>query len=68
MKEIKVDTNIIKLDAFLKWSGIASQGSDAKFYIKNGDIKLNDEVEVQRGKKLVKGDIVEFNGESYKVV
>ena len=68
MKEIKVDTEIIKLDAFLKWSGIASQGSDAKFYIKNGDIKLNDEVEVQRGKKLVKGDIVEFNGESYKVV
>jgi ribosome-associated protein len=68
MKEIKVDTDIIKLDAFLKWSGIASQGSDAKFYIKNGDIKLNDEVEVQRGKKLVKGDIVEFNGESYKVV
>ncbi len=68
MKDIKVDTDIIKLDAFLKWSGIASQGSDAKFYIKNGDIKLNDEVEVQRGKKLVKGDIVEFNGESYKVV
>lgn len=68
MKEIKVDTEIIKLDAFLKWSGIASQGSDAKFYIKNGDIKLNNEVEVQRGKKLVKGDIVEFNGESYKVV
>ncbi len=68
MKEIKVQTEIIKLDGFLKWSGITSQGSDAKFYIKNGDIKLNGKVEVQRGKKLVKGDIVEFNGESYKIV
>ena len=41
MKEIKVETEIIKLDGFLKWSGIVSQGSDAKFYIKNGNVKLN---------------------------
>ncbi|SMC28409.1 ribosome-associated protein [Clostridium acidisoli DSM 12555] len=68
MKEIKVETDIIKLDAFLKWSGVATQGSEAKFYIKNGDIKLNGNVETQRGKKLVKGDIVEFDGESYKIV
>ncbi|WP_026883404.1 RNA-binding S4 domain-containing protein [Clostridium akagii] len=68
MKEIKVETEIIKLDGFLKWSGIVSQGSDAKFYIKNGNVKLNGEIEIQRGKKLVKGDIVEFDGESYKIV
>ena len=68
MKDIKIETDIIKLDAFLKWAGIATQGSEAKFYIKNGDIKLNGTVEIQRGKKLVKGDIVEFNGESYRIV
>jgi ribosome-associated protein len=68
MKDIKIETDIIKLDAFLKWAGIVTQGSEAKFYIKNGDIKLNGNVEVQRGKKLVKGDIVEFNGESYRIV
>ncbi|HEY8892435.1 MAG TPA: RNA-binding S4 domain-containing protein [Clostridium sp.] len=68
MNEIQVDTGIIKLDAFLKWAGIASLGSEAKFYIKNEEIKLNGKVEVQRGKKLVKGDIIEFNNESYKIV
>lgn len=68
MNEIKIETDIIKLDSFLKWAGIASLGSEAKFYIKNGDIKLNDEVETQRGKKLVKGDIIEFNNELFKIV
>lgn len=68
MNEIKIETDIIKLDSFLKWAGIASLGSEAKFYIKNEDIKLNGEVETQRGKKLVKGDIIEFNNEFFKVV
>ena len=68
MNEVQVDTGIIKLDAFLKWAGIASHGSEAKFYIKNEEIKLNGKVEIQRGKKLVKGDIIEFNGETYKII
>jgi ribosome-associated protein len=68
MKEIKINTDIIKLDAFLKWSGIASMGSEAKFYIQEGQIKLNGNVEMQRGKKLTKGDIIEFKGESYKII
>jgi len=68
MNEIKIETDIIKLDSFLKWAGIASLGSEAKFYIKNEDIKLNGEIETQRGKKLVKGDIIEFNKEFFKIV
>ena len=68
MNEIKIETDIIKLDSFLKWAGIAVLGSEAKFYIKNEDIKVNGEIETQRGKKLVKGDIVEFNNEVYKIV
>ncbi|MCY6372274.1 S4 domain-containing protein YaaA [Clostridium ganghwense] len=68
MEEIKINTDIIKLDAFLKWASIAGMGSEAKFYIQNGEIKVNGEVETRRGKKLTKGDIVEFNGETYKIV
>jgi ribosome-associated protein len=68
MKEIKINTDIIKLDAFLKWAGITSMGSEAKFFIQQGQIKLNGNVEIQRGKKLVKGDIIEFNGEKYKII
>lgn len=68
MIEIKIDTEIIKLDSFLKWCGAVSLGSEAKIYIKNGDVKLNDIVELQRGKKLKKGDIIEINNEVYKII
>jgi ribosome-associated protein len=58
MKEIFIDTEYIKLDSFLKFAGVISNGSDAKFMISNERIKVNDEVAFQRGKKLRDGDIV----------
>ncbi|OFI05403.1 ribosome-associated protein [Clostridium acetireducens DSM 10703] len=68
MEEIKINTDIIKLDSFLKWANLVQQGSEAKFFIKSGDIKVNNEVELRRGKKLKKGDIIEFKGKNYKIV
>lgn len=52
MNKIKIDTEIIKLDAFLKWASIASSGSEAKSYVQDGMIKVNGEVCTQRGKKI----------------
>lgn len=68
MKEISINTDIIKLDSFMKWAGITVLGSEAKMYIQNGEVKVNGEVQVQRGKKLKKGDTVEFKGETYKII
>ena len=68
MNEIEISTEFIKLDSFLKFSGVASLGSEAKMYILDELVKVNGEICIQRGKKLYTGDIVEFNGESYKVV
>ena len=68
MIEVKINTEIIKLDSFLKWCGAASQGSEAKIYIQNGEVKVNGEIETRRGKKLTNGDEVEFNGEIYTVI
>lgn len=68
MNEISINTEIIKLDAFLKWAGVASLGSEAKMYIQDGLIKVNGEICTQRGKKLKLGDVIEFNEESYKIV
>lgn len=65
MKEVEITTEFIKLDSFLKWTGIASLGSEAKMYIQEGDVKVNREICTQRGKKLRSGDIIEFNGEEY---
>ncbi len=68
MVEIKIETEFIKLDSFLKFTGATSLGSESKFYIQNGDVKVNDEIEARRGKKLYPGDKVEFQGEIYVVV
>ncbi|WP_315082218.1 RNA-binding S4 domain-containing protein [uncultured Clostridium sp.] len=68
MNKIEINTEIIKLDAFLKWSGIASLGSEAKIYIQEGLIKVNGEICLQRGKKLKAGDIIEFEDEQFEIV
>ncbi|MBR0576537.1 S4 domain-containing protein YaaA [Proteiniclasticum sp. BAD-10] len=66
--EIKINTEFIKLDSFLKWAGAASLGSEAKAYIQEGLVKVNGEVEMRRGKKIYPGDRVEFNGEVFTAV
>ncbi|MDZ7548006.1 MULTISPECIES: S4 domain-containing protein YaaA [Clostridium] len=68
MIDIEINTEFIKLDSFLKWCGAASLGSEAKMYILDEMVKVNGEICVQRGKKIRQGDIVEFNGEKYRVI
>lgn len=68
MIDIKIDTEFIKLDSFLKFAGATTLGSESKFFIQNGEVKVNGEVEVRRGKKLYPGDTVEFQGEIYTVL
>ena len=68
MNEVKIKTEFIKLDSFLKWAGVVSLGSEAKMYILDELVKVNGEVCVQRGKKIRPGDIVEFEGELYKAI
>ena len=64
MKVVKVsiETEYIKLDQFLKFSGVAESGAFAKGMILEGDVFVNDEVCLQRGKKLRPGDRIEIKG------
>lgn len=69
MKEIKIETEFIKLDQFLKYAGIVQTGGEAKMMIKDGMIKLNKEVVIERGKKIRKDDIIEIEDyDSFLVV
>ncbi|NLL30377.1 MAG: S4 domain-containing protein YaaA [Clostridiales bacterium] len=68
MEEVKISTEFIKLDSFLKWCGAVSQGSDAKMYILNEEVKVNGDICTQRGKKIRPGDIVEIDDKKYRVV
>ncbi len=60
---ITINTEFIKLDQLLKFSGIADTGGIAKEIILSGDVKVNGETALQRGKKIRKGDIVDVGGQ-----
>ena len=67
MISVKIESEFIKLEQFLKFASIAQTGGMAKELIKESLVKVNDEVETRRGKKLYPGDVVEFEGEKYVV-
>lgn len=67
METIIIKDDFIKLGQALKLSGLVSSGVDAKIEINEGFVKLNGEVEYQRGKKVYPGDIIEFDGQKIKV-
>jgi ribosome-associated protein len=58
---------MIKLDQFLKFSGVTSTGGQAKLMIIDGEVKVNGIVETRRGRKLVDDDLVTVGGETLKV-
>ena len=59
MQTIQIRDEFIKLGQALKLSGLADTGAEAKNAIQNGEVRVNGQVETQRGKKLVPGDVVD---------
>lgn len=68
MQTLKLRDDYIKLGQALKAAGLVESGVDAKFAVQDGLVQVNGHVETQRGKKLVAGDIVEYDGEKIKIV
>jgi len=67
METIKIRDDFIKLGQVLKLAGLVQTGVEAKLVIQDGLVKVNGQVEIQRGKKIVNGDIVEFDGNQIKI-
>ena len=67
MVTIHIKDDFIKLGQALKLAGLVESGLDAKFVIQDGLVKVNGAVEVQRGKKLVSGDVVSYNGKEFTI-
>jgi len=55
----EIHTEYIKLDSALKFAGAVYTGGEAKEMVQNGEVKVNGEECLMRGKKLRDGDIVE---------
>lgn len=56
--EITIRTEFIKLDALLKFAGLADTGGEAKILVQEGQVLVNGEVCTMRGKKIRSGDTV----------
>ncbi|MCI7259849.1 MAG: RNA-binding S4 domain-containing protein [Selenomonas sp.] len=62
IEDIRIETEEIQLDQFLKWAGVLASGGEVKMLIENRQIKRNGETESARRRKLHAGDIIEIEG------
>ncbi len=65
--KIKIEGPFIKLGQAIKAAHLVSNGAEAKEVIQNGEVLVNGETEVRRGRKLVPGDQVTFNGQTVEM-
>ena len=71
MKEeirLREGDDFIKLGQLLKKAGVAGAGSDAKMLIEGGEVSVNGEIELRRGRKCYPGDEICFADRVFKVV
>lgn len=67
MKEIIIHHEPVQLYKILKFEGLASSGGEAKKAITEELVTLNGKIEIQKRKKIVSGDEITFNDESYLI-
>lgn len=66
-EKIKISTELIKLDALLKFASLVGSGGEAKSLIQDGQVLVNGEVCTMRGKKIRPGDKVSLGGNEVTV-
>ena len=62
-RQVKITTEFIKLDALLKFEGLAGTDGEAKERIQDGEVLVNGETCTMRGKKMRSGDRAVIDGE-----
>lgn len=67
MEIIKLRDEYIKLGQALKAAKLVEDGVEAKLVIQDGLVKVNNEVDIRRGRKLYDGDVVSFDGQELRI-
>jgi len=58
---VALESSPTELHKILKFEGLVSSGAEAKNVIAEGLVTLNGDVETQKRKKIVEGDMIEFD-------
>ncbi|MBQ1287019.1 MAG: S4 domain-containing protein YaaA [Erysipelotrichaceae bacterium] len=67
IKEVKIQDESVTLGQFLKICDLISSGGEAKFFLRENEVFVNEEKEDRRGRKLYENDLVKINDEAFKV-
>ena len=67
MEIIKLRDEYIKLGQALKAANLVEDGVEAKLVVQDGLVKVNNQVDIRRGRKLYNGDVVSFDGQELRI-
>jgi ribosome-associated protein len=67
MRDVPIRDDMIRLGQFLKLAGVIESGGEAKSAIAAGEVAVNGEAELRRGRQLHRGDVVDIDGERLRV-
>ena len=67
MDEFELREDMIRLGQLLKAAGLVGSGADAKQLIAEGEVQVNGEVELRRGRQLHRGDVVALGDAQVRV-
>lgn len=67
MNKIEIEGEYIRLDQALKLANLVGGGGEAKMRIQYGEVQVDGEVEIRRGRKLRSGMTFEIDGELFEI-
>jgi ribosome-associated protein len=67
MRDVPIRDDMIRLGQFLKLAGVIETGGEAKSAIAAGEVMVNGEAELRRGRQLHRGDVVDIGGDRLRV-
>ena len=65
---LTIRDEFIKLGQALKLAGLVENGGEAKEAVQSGEVRVNGETDTRRGRKCIRGDVIEFRGETVRIV
>jgi len=63
MRTVELRREPTELYLILKFENLVASGGEAKFVISEGLVRVNNEIETRKRRKIVAGDVIEFNDE-----
>ena len=68
MIDFKVEGDYIPMIQLLKAAHLVSTGGEAQIVVSEGEVIYNGEVDYRKRLKVKKGDVVEFRGQTVRII